>query len=68
VFWVPIIAWIAAVVIGLVVLGFCAYELVWKTNRLRRDLGRLQGLATELSALRTQVHDVQERAARAAAH
>ena len=25
--WIPLIAWVAAVVVALVVLGFCAYEI-----------------------------------------
>ena len=39
--WIPIGAWIAAVLVAVVVLGFCAYEIIWKTNRLRADIAEL---------------------------
>ncbi len=41
--WIPIAAWGAAVLLAVVVLGFCAYEINWKAKRLQRDLRRLQG-------------------------
>ncbi len=63
--WVPIIAWIVAGVVALVVLGFCAYEIVWKTNRLRRDLARLQEDAGRLSELQGALAGVRERLAAA---
>jgi hypothetical protein len=61
--WVPIAAWGAAVFVALVVLGFCAYEIVWKANRLRRDLGKLQGLNDQLAELRDGLAAAQDRAA-----
>lgn len=61
--WVPIAAWGAALLVAVVVLGFCAYELSWKAARLRRDLGVLQGRADELGALRVKLAAVQERIA-----
>ena len=63
--WIPISAWIAAVVIAAVVLGFCAYEIVWKTNRLRADLGRLQALSDQLGPLQQRLAEAQERIAAA---
>ncbi len=36
------VAWIAAVLLGAVVLGFGLYELYWKRARLVRDLALLQ--------------------------
>jgi hypothetical protein len=65
VIWVPIVAWGAAVLVALVVLGFCAYEITWKTARLRRDLRRLQALADQLAELRGEVAAVQGRVAAA---
>jgi hypothetical protein len=65
VFWIPVAAWCAAVLIALVVLGFCAYEISWKARRLQRDLRGLQSLAGELSALRARVAEAQERVAAA---
>jgi hypothetical protein len=49
---VPVLAWSGAAVLALVVLGFCAYEIVWKARRLRSDLGSLQALQGQLDALR----------------
>lgn len=58
---IPVIAWAAAVAVALVVLGFCAYEIIWKTNRLRRDLARLQVAADQLSELRDGLAAAQQR-------
>jgi hypothetical protein len=63
--WVPIAAWSAAVLVALVVLGLCAYEISWKTARLRRDLRQLQSVADQLVELRDQVAETQERVAAA---
>jgi hypothetical protein len=63
--WVPIAAWGAAALIALVVLGVCAYEIMWKTKRLRRDLLELQDLAGQLIELRGRLADAQERVATA---
>ena len=59
--WIPIAAWGGAVLVMLVVLGFCAYELLWKTKRLKADLSRLQGMSAQLAELRGQVAKTQER-------
>jgi hypothetical protein len=63
--WIPIAAWGAAVLLAVVVLGFCAYELNWKAKRLQRDLRRLQGVSDQLAALRARVAETQERVAAA---
>jgi len=65
VFWIPVAAWCAAVLIALVVLGFCAYEISWKARRLQRDLRGLQSLAGDEAALRARVAEAQERVAAA---
>jgi hypothetical protein len=60
--WVPIAAWGGAVLVAVVVLGFCAYEIVWKANRLRRDLGKLQAVNGQLVELQGRLAAAQERA------
>lgn len=59
--WIPIGAWLAALVVAVVVFGYCAYELAWKTRRLRRDLAQLQTLNGQLGELYTSLADVQRR-------
>ena len=59
--WIPIAAWIAAAVIAVVVLGYCAYELGWKTRRLRRDVAQLQSLNGQLVELQGGIAAAQER-------
>jgi hypothetical protein len=63
--WVPIGAWIGAAVIALVVLGFGAYEIVWKARRLQRDLHALEVLNDQIAELRAQVTAAQQRVAAA---
>lgn len=45
--------------LGLVVLGFCAYEIVWKLKRLGGDVENLQGLQSRLVSLQAQVATAQ---------
>jgi hypothetical protein len=61
--WVPIIAWGVAVLVTVVVLGFCAYEILWKTKRLRGDVRQLQAVADQLLELRGDLVRAQERIA-----
>lgn len=63
--WVPLAAWIAAFAVAVLVLGFCAYELRWKTQRLNADVGKLQALGAELVRLQGELAVVQQRAERA---
>jgi hypothetical protein len=49
------IVWGAAVVVALVILGGCAFELKWKRTRLRTDLMALQALIGELSSIQRQL-------------
>jgi hypothetical protein len=58
--------WIGAVVLAAVVLGFCAYELTWKAQRVRRDLGRLTGLGEQVTAVQQELQIVERRIADAA--
>ena len=62
---IPIVAWAAAAVVAVVVLGFCAYEIIWKANRLRRDVAGLQVAADQLTELRDGLAAAQQRAAAA---
>jgi hypothetical protein len=62
---IPVVAWAAAGAVALVLLGFCAYEVIWKTNRLRRDIAELQGVADQLTDLRDGLAAAQQRAAAA---
>lgn len=61
--WLVIGAWIGAAVLAVVVLGYCAYEIVWKARRLQRDVAALQGVAAELAGLQASLASVQQRIA-----
>jgi hypothetical protein len=63
--WVPISAWLAALVVALIVLGFFGYEIVWKTRRLRADLDRLRVLGDQLGDLQGRLAETRERIAAA---
>ena len=63
--WVPLLAWAAALVLALVVLGFCAYEIFWKAHRLRGDLDRLRALEGPARELQVGLAAAQVRLARA---
>jgi hypothetical protein len=51
----------AAVVIALVVLGYCTYEVLWRLRRLRRDVASLTALTPEVAALQRRLQLVVER-------
>lgn len=60
--WIPVIAWLAALALAVVVLGFCGYEIAWKSRRLAADLaladelsGRLQALGERADAVRRRL-------------
>ena len=59
--WVVGLAWGIAVLIGVVVLGLCAYDLAWKTKRLTKDAEGLLTLRDRLAALQQQVADAARR-------
>ncbi len=61
--WIPIAAWIAAAVIAIVLLGFCAYEIGWKAKRLQADIADLLTLSTQVDQLRAGLVTVQQRIA-----
>lgn len=57
-----ILAWVAAVLVTLVILGFCAYELTWKLRRLRTDGEKLQRTVGQLTELQSELASIQQRA------
>jgi hypothetical protein len=63
--WIPVAAWIAAVVIAVIVLGFAGYEIWWKAGRLQQDVRRLTALGAELIAVQQGVVAAQQRLAHA---
>jgi hypothetical protein len=58
-----ILAWIAAVLVTVVILGFCAYELTWKLRRLRGDAEKLQKTIGQLAEMQLELNVIQQRAA-----
>jgi hypothetical protein len=65
--WIPLFAWLGAVVIAAVVLGFCGYEIIWKARRLQRDMRQLQSVGTGLAQLQEHVTAAKQRLAQAGA-
>jgi hypothetical protein len=63
VWWVIGISWGFALLVAIVVLGYCVYELRSKAVRLRRDLGQLSGAAAHLTDLQARLRVAQERLA-----
>ena len=63
--WIPIAAWAGAVLFAAVVLGFCAYEIVWKARRLQSDLARLHQTQADAVALRDALQSSVDRLNRA---
>jgi hypothetical protein len=61
--WIPIVAWAAAAVLAVVVLGFYAYEISWKATRLQRDIRGLNAVAGDLQSLRGKLEETRERLA-----
>jgi len=59
--WIVGGAWLFAVAVAVVVLGFAAYELRWKLHRLQTDVERLQVLVVELAAVGTALQASAER-------
>lgn len=63
--WIALFAWIGAVVIAAAVLGFCAYEIVWKARRLQGDVRQLQDDGAALAQLQDDLAAAKQRLARA---
>ena len=52
---IVVIVWAAAAVFGVVILGFCSYEIRWKLSRLSADAIRLRRLLEQLSAIEAEL-------------
>jgi hypothetical protein len=59
--WVVGLVWGIALLIALVVLGICGYELDWKFKRLARDLAGLLAMRDELTSLQERLGAAQRR-------
>ena len=59
--WVVGLVWGIAVLIGIVVLGLCAFDLRWKAKRLSTDAEGLRTLQSRLVAVQEQAADVAQR-------
>jgi hypothetical protein len=62
---IAVLAWAAAGVFALAVLGYCAWELRWRARRLDDDLAELRDLAMRAGTLRGELAAAQRRLARA---
>jgi hypothetical protein len=60
--WVVGGAWLFAVLFALVLFGFAAYELNWKSRRLQVDRVKLELLVAQLSATGADLQATAERA------
>lgn len=54
-----------AVLICLAVLGFCGYELRWRSNRLQGDLAKFHEVSSGLQRVAADVRGIQARIAAA---
>jgi hypothetical protein len=63
--WIAAVAWGAALLVALLVLGYCAYEISGKAKRLRADVRKLEAVTGELSTLSEQLASARERVAQA---
>ena len=59
--WIVGGVWLFAVLFAIVVLGFAAYELIWKVRRLQVDQAKLQTLITELAGVGEQLSSASDR-------
>ena len=59
--WLVGLAWGIAVLIAVVVLGVCGYELAWKSKRLSKDLRDLLTIRDELTSLQQRLSTAQRR-------
>jgi hypothetical protein len=59
--WLVGLAWGIAVLVAVVVLGACGYELAWKSKRLSKDLRDLLTMRDELASLQQRLAAAQRR-------
>lgn len=60
--WIVVAAWVFALVVSIVVLGFAVYEVVWKARRLDSDRLALTALVAELTTVSQDLQTAAERA------
>lgn len=53
--WLVAGAWLCAVLLAVVVVGFVAYELSWKSRRLLDERAKLELTIADLSAVAAQL-------------
>jgi hypothetical protein len=58
-----VLVWVLAVVVTLILLGFCVYEVNWKARRLLADANRLGRTVEELTAVQGRLSAIQHRIA-----
>jgi hypothetical protein len=61
VFWLAGLAWGVALIVALIVLGACGYELAWKSKRLSRDVRDMLTLRDQLGGLQERIADTRRR-------
>lgn len=59
--WVVGLAWGVAVLVAVVVIGLCVFDLAGKARRLSGDAARLHALHDTLTDLRASIADAQRR-------
>jgi hypothetical protein len=59
--WIPLFAALGALVIAVAVLGYCAYEIAWRSRRLQRDLQQLRELGDGFATLQGELAAAQQR-------
>jgi hypothetical protein len=62
VLWVVVATWGFAVLVALVIGGFCGYEIAWKSARLRRDLAQLDRLRADLTRVQARLLSARQHA------
>ncbi len=62
--WVVGLVWGIALLVAVIVLGICAFELRWKAKRLSKDLDGMQALRDELVSLQGRLAAAQLRLSR----
>lgn len=59
--WLVGLVWGVALLIAVIVLGTCAYDLGWKYKRLSKDLDGLRTMGDDLVKLQAQLAVTQRR-------
>ena len=59
--WIPLFAALGAFVVAVGVLGYCAYEIGWRSRRLQRDVQQLRELGDGFAKLQGELAAAQQR-------